>query len=496
MTENIKKQIVLNYARKALRTIAVAYKEVSIRTLSSRDLETVPEDELEDKLTLVAIAGIKDPLRPEIPEAVRTCKEAGITVRMVTGDITETAVSIAQNAGILSANFEMTPGTNTVMEGKVFRERVGGLIESTNDKGDKVMKVRNMEAFTAIERQLRVLSRSSPEDKYILVTGLKQLENVVAVTGDGTNDAPALKKADIGFAMGIEGTEVAKEAAGIIILDDNFSSIITAVKWGRNIFDCVRKFLQFQLTVNVVAMFMVFLGGVVLRESPFTPIQMLWVNLIMDTFASLALATEPPSPDLLKRKPYTRTESLVTPVMWRNILGQALYQIIVLLILLFAGDKIFGIPSGIQNEEWTEINGVHYTIVFNAFVFMQIVNFINARKLKTSEVNVFEGFFNNPMFLGIEVTIFVMQILFVELGGRAIKTAPLSAGQYLACFLIGAFSLIIGFIIKKVPASYFNNIQILKEEELTREDLDSTTQGLFRKGSTLSKYKPQASLHN
>jgi len=246
----------------------------------------------------------------------------------------------------------------------------------------------------------------------------------------------------------------------------------------------------------VVAMFMVFLGGVVLRESPFTAIQMLWVNLIMDTFASLALATEPPSADLLKRKPYTRTESLVTPVMWRNILGQALYQIIVLIVLLFKGASIFGVPSGINNEEWTEENGAHYTIVFNTFVFMQVVNFVNARKLKTSEVNVFEGFFNNPMFLAIEITIFVMQILFVELGGKAIRTAPLSAGQYLACFLIGAFSLVIGVIIKKIPTSYFNNITILKEEELTREDLESTTQGHFRKASTLSKYKPQASLQH
>jgi len=233
-----------------------------------------------------------------------------------------------------------------------------------------------------------------------------------------------------------------------------------------------------------------------LRESPFTPIQMLWVNLIMDTFASLALATEPPSEDLLRRKPYTRTESLVTPVMWRNILGQAVYQIIVLIVLLFGGASLFGVESGINNEEWNEVNGVHYTLVFNSFVFMQIVNFVNARKLKTSEVNVFEGFFNNPMFLAIEITIFVMQILFVELGGKAIKTAPLSVGQYLVCFLIGAFSLVVGFVIKKIPATYFSNIQLLKEEELTREDLESTHQGMFRKGSTLNKYKPQASLQH
>jgi len=136
-----------------------------------------------------------------------------------------------------------------------------------------------------------VLARSSPEDKYLLATGLKQLKNVVAMTGDGTNDAPALKKADIGFAMGIAGTEVAKNAAGIVLMDDNFGSIITAIKFGRNIFDCIRKFLQFQLTVNIVAIFMAILSSVILKQSPLTPIQMLWVNLIMDTLAALALAT-------------------------------------------------------------------------------------------------------------------------------------------------------------------------------------------------------------
>ena len=187
---------------------------------------------------------------------------------------------------------------------------------------------------------MRVLARSSPEDKYLLATGLKQLGHVVAMTGDGGNDAPALKKADIGFAMGIAGTEVAKEASGIILLDDNFNSIVTAMKWGRNIFDSIRKFLQFQLTVNFVALVMAFVGGAVLRESPLNPIQMLWVNLIMDTLASLALATEPPSEELLKRKPYSRYESLITPTMWRNIISQGIWQIIILGTILFKGKLI------------------------------------------------------------------------------------------------------------------------------------------------------------
>jgi Ca2+ transporting ATPase len=161
----------------------------------------------------------------------------------------------------------------------------------------------DMKKFRPLYDNLRVLGRSSPDDKFLLVTGIQQQDGIVAVTGDGTNDAPALKKADVGFAMGITGTDVAKGASDIILLDDNFSSIVVALQYGRNVFDNVRKFLQFQLTVNVVAMFIVFFGSVVLKDSPLTAVQMLWVNLIMDTFAALALATEPPEAGILKRKP-------------------------------------------------------------------------------------------------------------------------------------------------------------------------------------------------
>jgi magnesium-transporting ATPase (P-type) len=225
--------------------------------------------------TLISIVGIKDIIRKEVPEAVAKCQRAGITVRMVTGDNKITAMAIAKECNIINANTGID--NDSVMEGPEFYDRMGGLICKNCKKdaidctcgSDKIDEgVKNAAAFKAIWKTLRVLARSRPEDKYLLVTGLRELGDVVAVTGDGTNDAPALKKADVGFAMGITGTDVAKHAADIIVMDDNFASIVKACMWGRNIYDNIRKFLQFQLTVNVVALVTAFVGSCILIQSP------------------------------------------------------------------------------------------------------------------------------------------------------------------------------------------------------------------------------------
>ena len=227
----------------------------------------------------------------------------------------------------------------TCMTGKDFREAVGGLrqVDDPNNPGTQRDVVANMRKFREIKTHLRVLARSSPEDKYLLVTGIQDCEGVVAVTGDGTNDAPALTKADVGFSMGITGTDVAKGASDIILLDDNFSSIVVALKYGRNVYDNVRKFLQFQLSVNVVALFSCLIGSLAFQKSPLAAIQLLWVNLIMDSLASLALATETPKPELLMRPPYRKQEYIISRKMVKHILGQALFQSIVILTILFGG---------------------------------------------------------------------------------------------------------------------------------------------------------------
>ncbi|KAL4507213.1 hypothetical protein ABPG72_002006 [Tetrahymena utriculariae] len=438
------------FSNECLRTLLLAYKEIP-----SVDVEQLPdESQIEQDFIVLGMVGIQDPLRRGIRDSVKVCSNAGVTVRMVTGDNKETAIAISKEAGIISQDYSPSDGGYTVMEGKQFRELVGGLQEIRGEDGRiQRYEVGKIDTFKEIIQDLRVLARSSPEDKFLLVTGLQKCDSVVAVTGDGTNDAPALKKADIGFAMGISGTEVAKEAAGIILIDDNFSSIITAIKWGRNIFDCIRKFLQFQLTINVVALFMAFLGGLVFRESPFNTIQILWVNLMQDTMAALALATESPNDELLQRKPLKRSDAIVTPIMWKGIILQSIYQIVVLCIILFKGPTLFEVENGIQNKDWTEENGVHLTMFFNIFVFLSVFNEINCRKLKPSEINVFEGFFKNPLFLFIIVSTIFVQILMVQFGGRVTKCSPLSFEQNLICILVGASSVIVGMLIKLLPSS-------------------------------------------
>lgn len=381
-----------DFTKIGYRTLIVAYKEIPAHSFdpnASRSEDIV--NELETDLTFIALLGIEDPLRDGVKEAVEVCTRAGIIVRMITGDDIDYAKSIAIQCGIL--NSDDTDKNNpdhykpySCMLGSEFEKLVTG-VENPHEQIERGT-ITLTEKFKEITRDLRVMARSQPIHKYMLVAGLKEdSRNVVAVTGDGTNDAPALKKADVGIAMGLAGTEIAKEAAGIILLDDNFSSILTAIKWGRNIFYAIRKFLQFQLTANIAALFLAFLGGVILGESPLSSVQMLWVNLIMDTFAALALATEPPTNSLLADSPYSKNESILTADMIRNIFWQVVYQISVLLCLLFIVPWYFT-SINIKNniEVWTYENGLHYTIIFHAFVLMQVFNLINSRRLSSNGI--------------------------------------------------------------------------------------------------------------
>ncbi|TQE02166.1 hypothetical protein C1H46_012167 [Malus baccata] len=403
-----------NMASKSLRCLAFAHR------MLEDENDQVPEKLEEGGMTLLGLVGIKDPCRPGVRTAVDGCRAAGVNVKMITGDNLHTARAIAFECGILKTDEDLET-TESVVEGVQFR---GYSPEERMERIDKI----------------RVMARSSPFDKLLMVQCLKQKGHVVAVTGDGTNDAPALKEADIGLSMGIQGTEVAKESSDIVILDDNFASVVTVLRWGRCVYNNIQKFLQFQLTVNVAALVINFVAAVSSGKVPLTAVQLLWLNLIMDTLGALALATEEPTNDLMEKKPVGRTEPLITRIMWRNLIAQALYQITILLTLQFKGRSIFGVDEKVKN-----------TLIFNTFVFCQVFNEFNARKLEKK--NIFKGLLKSKLFLAIIGITIVLQLLMVEFLKKFASTERLDWGQWGACVGIAALSWPIGLLVKGIPVS-------------------------------------------
>ncbi|KAJ4456884.1 putative Calcium-transporting ATPase 8; plasma membrane-type [Paratrimastix pyriformis] len=384
-------------AHLSLRCISVAYRDIP-----------KPEAAPERGLILLGIAGIKDPLRLEVPAAVKDCQHAGITVRMVTGDNIETAKAIAKECGIY------TPEEGGLaMEGPTFR------------------LMRERELLEKV-RHLQVLARSSPQDKLKLVKLLRyQLNEVVAVTGDGTNDAPAL----------------GQDASAIVLTDDNFVGIVKAVLWGRNVYDGIRKFVQFQLTINFVAIIVAFIGAI-FDMTPLQAVQMLWVNLIMDSFAALALATDSPYKELLDRKPYGHNDPLICMSMWRNIATIACYEFLIEMLLLFLRD-----PTGKNMMFFPRVPAAsvaHNTIMFNTFIFMQIGNMFCSRRAY-NEINFFAGIFKNWLFVAIWLLIAGLQIIIIEveaIGMYVFKTVPLDWDEWLFCVFVGLATLPLGLFVR------------------------------------------------
>ncbi|KAI4164666.1 MAG: hypothetical protein LQ342_001640 [Letrouitia transgressa] len=430
--------IINRYASRSLRTIGLLFRDYEqwppkgIPTQED-DRKLAVFDEVFKDMIFLGIVGIQDPLRVGVTDAVRACQNAGVIVRMVTGDNLLTAKAIAEECGIYGSG-------GVVMEGPAFR------------------KLSKIQLDRAIPR-LQVLARSSPGDKRLLVERLKELGETVAVTGDGTNDAPALKTADVGFSMGIAGTEVAKEASAIILMDDNFASIVKAMMWGRAVNDSVKKFLQFQVTVNITAVVLTFVSAVANanEESVLTAVQLLWVNLIMDTFAALALATDPPTNSILDRKPEPKSAPLITLNMWKMIIGQSVYQLLVTFILYFAGnsflpfyrpDKLIKVGEILENR-----HDQLQTLVFNTFVWMQIFNQYNNRRLD-NKMNIFEGVQRNYFFIGIQFVIVAGQVMIVFVGGTAFSTVRLNGKQWAYCLILGLISMPVAILLRLIPDEF------------------------------------------
>lgn len=388
------------------RTLALAYRKLPQGTSPETAIEAYQDD-----LVFLALIAIADPVRADVPDALEACRIAGVEVKLVTGDHQATAMAVAQQIGLIQDG-------DIALEGEAFR------------------KMTDEELKEKLPR-LRVLSRSVPLDKLRLVEALKASGEVVAVTGDGTNDGPALRSADVGFSMGVAGTELAKEASDIVLLDDNFSSIVSAIRWGRGIFENVRRFLQFQLTVNLVALSTALLAALMGFGLPLTTVQLLWVNLIMDTLAALALATEAPAEDLLLRKPHGRHEPLITSSMTTQIIGMGLFMLAILLGLLIWDGWL---PHELSSQQ-------KLTFIFNTFVMMQIFNEINARSTRFNR-SVFVGLEKNHLFIGVIVGTLLVQILIVQFGGSFFSTTPLSTSLWGLSFGLGVLMLPFGLFLR------------------------------------------------
>ena len=583
VVERIKNSI-RDFNKDKLRSLYIAYKDITKEEYENCG-KLNDEGKLIDQYGMVflGVFGIRDSLRDGVVEAVGKCHEAKVNVIMVTGDNIVTATAIAKECGILGNEvnlkdlgpdkIEQDPDAmndnsrkkeyiNIILKnqpraltGNSFYNCVGGLIceeckketnlckcPKTEAEAKEIQKkyketelrpikkdvIKNMKNFQIVTERLNVMARSQPIHKYALVLGLRALKNVVAVTGDGTNDAPALSKSDVGFAM-FAGTDIAKEASDIVIIDNNFSSIVTAIIYGRNIYDNIRKFLQFQLSVNFCACLIVFICACIGNETPLTPIQMLWVNLIMDSLGSLALATEPPYEELLQREPTKRNESIINGRMWKHICLQSLIQIIILLILYLIAPNfvkeddlerlaenkiinycygnmpgnsdpsyiIFGTESSWSSDtklrtdikkeycgkystrqslsvafkEYSNANGgsVHMTIIFNVFVIYTLFNQINCRMIDDS-FNIFKRITRSLLFPLITLIEMGLQVLIVCLGKSIFHVANngLTGVQWGICFGFSAITFVVSIIGKLLPFDKMID-NCIKDEEIQNE---------------------------
>lgn len=398
-------ELLLKYQNQAMRTLGFAYAEVSVD-----DKERI-EVLAENGLNYIGIVAISDPVRKDVPDAVARCLSAGIDVKIVTGDTLGTAKEIGRQIGILTEN----DGPECVITGVDF--------EALCDA-------------EALERVLglKIMCRARPTDKQRLVQLLQQKGAVVAVTGDGTNDAPALNHAHVGLSMGT-GTSVAKEASDITLLDDSFNSIATAVMWGRSLYQNIQRFILFQLTINLAALLIVFLGSLIGRELPLTVTQMLWVNLIMDTFAAGALASLPPDERVMKREPRKSSDFIITRKMAYNIIVTGVVFVILML----------GLMDYFTNEEG-EISRYDLSRFFTIFVMLQFWNMFNAKRYGSSG-SAFREISKSRGFVLVGLLIVVGQVLIVQFGGEVFRTEPISFHDWIVIILSTSLVLVAGEVI-------------------------------------------------
>ena len=392
--------------QKAMRVIAFAHKELDGLADYSEEAQ---HKQMESGMVFDGFVAISDPLRAEVSDAVKSCQSAGVGVKILTGDNIITAVAIAEELGLMTAG-------KIALEAKDIEEMTDAqLSEKLPD--------------------ICVIARSTPTVKMRVVKLLKKLGNVVAVTGDGINDAPALKNADVGIAMGISGTEVSKEASDIVLLDDSFATIVKAVEWGRNIYENFKRFISFQLTVNIASVICVFVSVLMGLKAPFTALQLLWINIIMDGPPALTLGLEPNYSDLMSRKPTDRAENIISKNMFIRIFTTGIYVSIV-----FLCQYHFNFLGAAPDEMGT--------VLFTLFVLFQLFNAFNCRELHTESI--FKHLFKNKLMLGVVGLTFALQIIIIQFAGAFFGTVPLGLNMWLKLFALSFSAIVLSELVKLI----------------------------------------------
>jgi len=424
------------YQSQAMRTLAFAWAEVDssecinngscILPVTGNETNHDRSSSIKYKMSLQAIAAIRDPIRDDVPDAVAQCRKAGIEVKIVTGDTSATAMEIArqigivdstelktENSGMDSNNQDLSHNENGKNNQNRRPSDISGRLSIT---GPEFAALSDEEAYCRVQ-ELRVMSRARPTDKQRLVNMLQKHGEVVAVTGDGTNDAPALHHAHVGLSLG-SGTSVAKEASDMTLLDDSFRSIVHAVIWGRSLYRNIQRFLFFQLIVNVTALLLVLGGSFIGTQMPLTVTQILWVNLIMDTFAAMALASLPPSDEVMREKPRSRNDFIINRGMWRGIIFIGVSFFIIMFAMLIYCQRV---DPGVQLHE--------LSVFFTTFVMLQFWNLFNAKALGTNH-SAFKDFMHDKGLLLVLIMVLIGQWLIVTFGGKMFRTTPLSLNEW------------------------------------------------------------------
>ncbi|KAH0941920.1 hypothetical protein HID58_001557 [Brassica napus] len=403
-------KIIDEMSKEGLRCAALAY-----RTFTDEAFPDIPES----NLVLLAIIGIKDSCRPGISQAIQQCRNAGVKVCMVTGDDLLTAKAIAMQCGILRGTLDEPANT------AILASEFASMSEADREE---------------IAENIVVMGRSSPDENLLLLEALRKKGHVVAATGKGIRDAPSLRQANISLAMGIGGTAIVKECSDIIILEDNFTSIVKVIQWGRFLYTNAQRFLQFRLTVNASALIICVVVAVHSHEIPLNVAQLLWINLLNDTFGAWALASEPPMDNLMRRPPVRKGEPFITNLMWAKFVAQVSFQVSALLYLNFHGESILKL----ENKSLDQANKVKNTVIFNCFVFCQVID-LSPLCLVSQHHPVFDcGILKNHLFLGTILVNVILQIIVIECLGIFFYTARLNLKQWLISIGIGFFSQVIG----------------------------------------------------